>query len=84
LIVELDTGVLVSTIDRMFASNDEQEMRSMLREVDELRRARGLPTLRPWWQIQRRGLFGPRRFRREGAVAGDAAASELADGHGLR
>jgi hypothetical protein len=46
----------------MFASSDEQEMQAILREVDELRRARGVQQLGPWWQIQRHGLFGTRRL----------------------
>jgi hypothetical protein len=48
----------------MFASSDEQEMTALGREVDELRRARGLQQLGPWWQIQRSGLFGPGRLGR--------------------
>ena len=52
----------MSTVHGMFASGDEQEMQAILREVDELRRARGLQQLGPWWQIQRHGLFRPRRF----------------------
>jgi hypothetical protein len=54
----------VSTVNEMFASCDEQEMTALVREVDELRRARGLQQLGPWWQIQRSGLFGPRRLGR--------------------
>jgi hypothetical protein len=54
----------VSTVHRMFASSDEQEMQTILREVDELRRARGLQQLGPWWQIQRHVLFRSRRNSR--------------------
>jgi hypothetical protein len=54
----------VSTVHGMFASSDEQEMQAIVREVDELRRARGLRQLSPWWQIQRHGLFRTRRFSR--------------------
>ena len=54
----------MSTVHEMFASSDEQEMQAILREVDELRRARGLQQLGPWWQIQRHGLFRTRRFSR--------------------
>jgi hypothetical protein len=39
-------------------------MQAILREVDELRRARGLQQLGPWWQIQHHGLFRTRRFSR--------------------
>jgi hypothetical protein len=60
----LDRGALeggaVSTVYEMFASSDEQEITALVREVDELRRSRGLQQLSPWWQIQRSGLFGPR------------------------
>ena len=56
-------GGRVSTVHEMFASSDEQEMTALVREVDELRRARGLQQMGPWWQIQRSGLFGPRRLR---------------------
>jgi hypothetical protein len=34
-----------------FVSGDEQEVQSMLREVNELRRARGLQQLEPWWKL---------------------------------
>jgi hypothetical protein len=54
----------VSAVHEMFASSDEQEMTALVREVDELRRARGLQQLGPWWQIQRSGLFRPRRLGR--------------------
>ena len=54
----------MSTLNQMFASTDEQEMTALVREVDELRRASGLQQLGPWWQIQRSGLFGPRRLGR--------------------
>jgi hypothetical protein len=54
----------VNTVHEMFASSDEQEMTALVREVDELRRARGLQQLGPWWQIQRSGLFRPRRLGR--------------------
>jgi hypothetical protein len=54
----------VSTVHEMFASGDEQEVQAILREVDELRRARGLQQLGPWWQLQRHGLFRTHRFRR--------------------
>ena len=54
----------MSTVHEMFASSDEQEMTALVREVDELRRARGLQQLGPWWQIQRSGLFRPRRLGR--------------------
>jgi hypothetical protein len=54
----------VSTVHEMFASSDDQEMTALVREVDELRRARGLQQLAPWWQIRRSGLFGPRRLGR--------------------
>jgi hypothetical protein len=54
----------VSSVNEMFASTDEQEMAALVREVDELRRARGLQQLGPSWQIQRSGLFGPRRLGR--------------------
>jgi hypothetical protein len=64
LIEEPLTGGAVSTVHGMFASSDEQEMQEIVREVDELRRARGLQQLGPWWQIQRHGLFRPRRFNR--------------------
>jgi hypothetical protein len=51
----------VSTVHGMFASSDEQEMKALLREVDELRRARGLQQLGPWWwQIQRSGVLRTR------------------------
>jgi hypothetical protein len=59
----LDGGA-VSTVHEMFASSDEQEMTALVREVDELRRARGLQQLGPWWQIQRSGLLSPRRLGR--------------------
>jgi hypothetical protein len=58
------TGGAVSTVHEMFASSDEQEMQAILREVDELRRARGRQQLGPWWQIQDHGLFCTRRFSR--------------------
>ncbi len=45
----------------MFPS-DEQELQVMLHEANELRRARGLQQLEPWWRGQRRDLFGPRRL----------------------
>jgi hypothetical protein len=45
-------------------------MAALVREVDELRRARGLQQLGPWWQIQRSGLFGP------------VGSAELNAGHG--
>jgi hypothetical protein len=64
LIEEPLTGGAVSTVHGMFASSDEREMHAILREVDELRRARGLQQLGPWWQIQRHGLFRTRRFSR--------------------
>ena len=51
-------------VQGMFASSDEQEVRATLREVNELRRARGLQQLEPWWQMQHQGLFRPRRFIR--------------------
>ena len=54
----------MSTVHGMVASSDEKEMQAILREVDELRRARGLQQLGPWWQIQRHGLFRTRRFNR--------------------
>ena len=54
----------MSTVHEMFASGDEQEMQAIVREVDELRRARGLQQLGPWWQIQHHGLFRTRRFSR--------------------
>ena len=54
----------MSTVKEMFASGDEHEMQAILREVDELRRARGLQQLGPWWQIQHHGLFRTRRFGR--------------------
>ena len=54
----------MSTVHDMFTSIDEQEMTALVREVDELRRARGLQQLGPRWQIQRSGLFGPRRLGR--------------------
>ena len=38
----------MSTVHEMFASGDEQEVQAILREVDELRRARGLQQLGPW------------------------------------
>ena len=60
----------MSTVHGMFVSGDEQEMQAILREVDELRRARGLQQLGPWWQIQRHGLF---------VLAGSTA---LTSGHG--
>ena len=47
----------MSTVHEMFTSGDEQEIQANLREVDELRRARGLQQLGPWWQIQHHGLF---------------------------
>jgi hypothetical protein len=59
----------VSTVHEMFASSDEQEMTAIVREVDELRRARALQQLGPWWQIQRSGLFGPRRLGRTQRLA---------------
>jgi hypothetical protein len=40
----------VSTVHEMFASSDEQEVTALVREVDELRSARGLQQLGPWWQ----------------------------------
>ena len=52
----------MSTVHEMFASGDEHEMQAILREVDELRRARGLQQFGPWWRIQHHGLFGTRRF----------------------
>jgi hypothetical protein len=64
----------VSTVHEMFASSDEQEMTALVREVDELRRARGLQQLGPWWQIQRSALFGPRRLALEIAAAGGPEA----------
>jgi hypothetical protein len=64
LIKEPLPGGAVSTVQGMFASSDEQEVRATLREVNELRRARGLQQLEPWWQLQRQGLFRPRRFIR--------------------
>jgi hypothetical protein len=57
-------GGAVSTVHEMFASSDEQEMTALVREVDELRRARGLQQLGPGWQIQRSGLFGSSRLSR--------------------
>jgi hypothetical protein len=51
----------VRTVHEMFASGDEQEMQAIVREVDELRRARGLQQLGPWWQIQHHGHFRTRR-----------------------
>ena len=57
-------GGAVSTVHGMFASSDEQEIQAIVREVDELRRARGLQQLGPWWQIQRHGLFRTRRVSR--------------------
>ncbi len=54
----------MSTVHEMFASGDEREMQAILREVDELRRARGLQQLGPWWQVQHHGLLGTRRFSR--------------------
>jgi hypothetical protein len=64
LIEEPLTGGAVSTVHGMFASSDEKEMQAIVREVDELRRARGLQQLGPWWQIQQHGLFRTRRFGR--------------------
>jgi len=52
----------VTTIRSAFASSDEQELRATLREVNELRRVRGLHQLEPWWQVLRRDPFRPRRF----------------------
>jgi hypothetical protein len=60
----------VSTVHEMFASSDEQEMTALVREVDELRRARGLQQLGPWWQIQLSGLFRPWRLGRTQLRAG--------------
>ena len=57
-------GGAVSTVHGMFVSSDEQEIQAIVREVDELRRARGLQQLGPWWQIQRHGLFRTRRVSR--------------------
>jgi hypothetical protein len=54
----------------MFGSSDEQEMTALVREVDELRRARGLPPLGPWWQIQLSDLFHPSRVTRTQLKAG--------------
>jgi hypothetical protein len=54
----------MNTVHGMFASSDEQELRAMVREVDELRRARGRQQLGPWWQIQRKSLFRPRQHER--------------------
>ena len=54
----------MSTVHEMFASSDEQEMTALVREVDELRRARGLQQLGPWWQIQLSGLLRPCRLGR--------------------
>jgi hypothetical protein len=62
----------------MFASNDEQELKALLREADELRRARGLQQFGPWWQIQRSGLFRRRwlgRARRWARCPEDRIAS---------
>jgi hypothetical protein len=54
----------MSTVHEMFGSSDEKEVQATVREVDELRRARGLQQLGPWWQIQHHGLFRTRRFSR--------------------
>jgi hypothetical protein len=54
----------MSLVHEVFASSDEQELTALARQVDELRRARGLQQLAPWWHIQRSGLFGPRRLGR--------------------
>ena len=50
----------MTTVHELFASSDEQDMMALVREVDELRRSRGLQQLSPWWQIPRSGLFHPR------------------------
>jgi hypothetical protein len=50
----------VSTIG-MFPS-DEHDLKVVLREANELRRAKGLEPLGPWWRLQRRDLHGPHRF----------------------
>ena len=60
----------MSTVHEMFPSSDEQEMTALVREVDELRRARGLQQLGPWWQIQLSGLFRPCRLARTQLRAG--------------
>jgi len=52
----------VSTIHGMIATSDDQDVRAMLSEANELRRARGLQQLGPWWQVQRRDLYRPRRL----------------------
>jgi hypothetical protein len=60
----------VTTVYEMFPSSDEREMTALVREVDELRRARGLQQLGPWWQIQLAGLFRRRRLGRTQLRAG--------------
>jgi hypothetical protein len=64
LIEETVKEMRVSTVHDVFASSDEKELTALVREVDELRRARGLQQLGPWWQIQRSGVFGSRRLGR--------------------
>ena len=73
-IMEPGRGGAVSTIHGMFVSSDEQEQRAMLSEANELRRARGLQQLGPWWHVQRR-FFGPRRFTRGSTAATVPGAS---------
>lgn len=54
----------MSTVHGAFVSSDEQDVQVMLREVNELRRARGLQQTEPWWHVQRRDLLPRRRFLR--------------------
>jgi hypothetical protein len=46
----------------MFAS-DEHDLQVMLREANELRRARGLQQIEPWWRVPLLALLpaSPRR-----------------------
>ena len=55
------------TTNAMFAT-DEHDLREMVRELDELRCARGLNPSEPWWQQQatcprRLGPWNLRRLR---------------------
>jgi hypothetical protein len=58
----------VTTVLEVFGSSDEQELRATLSEVNELRRARGLQELGPWWHMHGRRFFRPRRFIRAQSV----------------
>lgn len=60
----LTEEVPVSTIETMFVG-DEHEIHGMLREANELRRARGLPQLGPWWRVQPADLHERRRRARQ-------------------